>query len=489
MLTTRRQQQVIRDIAAGVQPQYGPDDLDYNYRIIATHISKAPSPFEALVAMKYDNEWADLIDPILSLSPGHRDQHQNLAQIGPTLPESSWLWKNWIPRGLLTLLAAYPGVGKTYFTLDLARLLISGQAPPDGESFRNLNTGHVIYVDAEDFLPEIYQRALAWQMDMTKFFPIQRPSDDLLDYAEVKYRDDLHEACLDLRPDLVIVDSLSSVNSKGENSIEDLREVLFFFIGLAKHFNCGVMLIHHLRKQSSKNGNQPMSMHDLRGSGHLVAMARCIIGMDRSYITDDPNGPRIIKSLKNNMGPAPFPIQVEFNPSESDPKIAQLDYAPMDLFSPTKTLLQQCIEWLIDLLETDGPTDYAKILEYASDEGFSRATLHRARERLGFRIIDTLGAKKTGNQWSLAPNGEGYLPIQPSITDQCANWLLETLADGPKSYSDLVAAASDLPTPFTENIIQEARKQLTLLIQDTVGPKRKGNQWDLVDYEDANIIT
>ena len=37
-----------------------------------------------------------------------------------------------------------------------------------------------------------------------------------------------------LKPDLIIVDSLSSVNSKGENNIEDLREVLGFFTEIPK---------------------------------------------------------------------------------------------------------------------------------------------------------------------------------------------------------------------------------------------------------------
>ncbi len=54
-------------------------------------------------------------------------------------------------------MAAWPGVGKPYFALDLAHRVISGLDTPDGSAF-DRGTGKVIYVDVEDFLPTIYAR-------------------------------------------------------------------------------------------------------------------------------------------------------------------------------------------------------------------------------------------------------------------------------------------------------------------------------------------
>ncbi len=60
------------------------------------------------------------------------------------------------------------------------------------------------------------------------------------------YQDPLIDMCLDLQPDLIIVDSLSSVNARGENNIEDLRDVSGLFIKLAGAFDVALLLIPHL---------------------------------------------------------------------------------------------------------------------------------------------------------------------------------------------------------------------------------------------------
>ncbi len=67
-------------------------------------------------------------------------------------------------------------------------------------------------------------------------------------------------------------------------------------------------------------------MHDLRGSGHLVAMARSILGMEllKTGGVDDPNGPRLLKVLKTNLGKYPKPLSVEFEECADNTGIAIL---------------------------------------------------------------------------------------------------------------------------------------------------------------------
>ena len=217
MLTERRQQQVIADLVHGLTPTINPENLqdpyDYLWEIV---INRPPhEAYQELLRTKLSEaDLTGVIDDILTLEPGYQPKHQSLAEIGPSLPQTTWFWPNWIPRGVLTLLAAWPGVGKTYLALDLAQRVIADRLAPDESPFQ-LRTGNVIYVDAEDFLSDIYERATVWGMDLNKFFPIQRPPRDLIDMSRAEYQDQLIEMCYDLRPDLVIVDSLSSVNSKG----------------------------------------------------------------------------------------------------------------------------------------------------------------------------------------------------------------------------------------------------------------------------------
>ena len=51
--------------------------------------------------------------------PSHEDLRDKL-------PAITWLWPGWIPVGLLSLLGAAPGAGKSLVALDLARRIIHG---------------------------------------------------------------------------------------------------------------------------------------------------------------------------------------------------------------------------------------------------------------------------------------------------------------------------------------------------------------------------
>ena len=84
------------------------------------------------------------------------------------LPEIKWLWKSWVPRGMLTLLGAMPSAGKSYLALDLAKRVMAGTGFPDGSPVAE--PGPVIYVDAEN-VPQVHnRRARAWSVDRSQLF-------------------------------------------------------------------------------------------------------------------------------------------------------------------------------------------------------------------------------------------------------------------------------------------------------------------------------
>lgn len=412
MLTDRRQQQAIANILKGFDPGVEYTHLSEPYQDIWDLIDGLDynDAFQQLVRLDMsDDRLAPLIKRILALEPGHQPAYPSLAEIGPTLPETTWLWHTWLPRGLLTMFAAWPGVGKTYLALDLSNRLISGQPAPDGQPFER-RSGTVIWVDAEDFLPELHRRSAAWGMDASKFYPIRRPPRTLLDMSSREHQDLLIDMCYDLRPDLVVVDSLSSVNRNGENNIEDLRDVLLFFTEIPQAFDCALLLIHHPRKPG-QNITRPISMHDLRGSGHITAMARLIIGVDvlREGPEENPNGPRLIKPLKNNLTRYSKPIGVQLNPIPGNEDYANITYNNNLSFfdAQPETLTDQCADWLVDQLDP-GPQSYTSLKKAAEEAGFKENTLQDARKLLGESVADTLGPKRRGNKWQLVDlsNGE-----------------------------------------------------------------------------------
>lgn len=404
MITTGMQIQTLGDLLHNQKPVLTRDQLDEDFAWLYDVIGNSETPFQELARLKLDTEYEDLfnvIDRIMSVEPGFRPRYPTLADIGPQLPDVTWLWDGWVPRGYITMLAAWPGIGKTYIALDLADRLIRAKLAPDGSHFKSKNR-RVIYVDAEDFLPVAYKRAEVWGMDMNSFIPIKRPPRDLIDMSKRDHQDLLIEMAHNLQPDLIIVDSLSSVNSKGENNIEDLREVLSFFTEVARHFDCGFILVHHLRKPG-KNNTNPVSMHDLRGTGHLTAMARTILGLDLISRTDDPNGPRVLKTLKNNLSKYAKPLGVMFEPTEH-PDVAQLSYDDVNAFwKPEPNAADIAAEWLLNQLEENGPMAYGSLAKALKAEfGFAENTLQNARSKLGEAITDTVGRKQSGNKWALA---------------------------------------------------------------------------------------
>lgn len=414
LLTQRRQMQAVRDKMAGLQPALKFEQLrapfDYLFEVVET---AEHYPFEALAQVKAEHsDLVGIVNDILDLTPGQRPEYRSLAAIGPELPEIEWLWPGWIPKGFLTLLAAAPGVGKSYLTLDIAQRLIGGQAAPDGGEFAPDALGRpIIYVDAEDFLPVLYQRVLAWGMDVGRFYPFQRPARSIIDLANPEYQDHLIDMTWDLRPSLIIVDSLSRVNRRGENSVEEVREVLDIMVSIPQEFNCGMVLVHHLRKKSSNSqAGAPVTVHDIRGSGDLIAAGRSVLGMDalQTDANGDANGPRRLKVLKTNLCQYPEPLAVNFRSLPGNEDYVEIDYNRAALFEapPAKSKAEECADWLLEVLE-EGPKSYSDLKDYLLDElGHSESTLQRARKILADRVVDTEAKQSPTNQWVLAEQHE-----------------------------------------------------------------------------------
>ena len=151
-----------------------------------------------------------------------------------------------------------------------------------------------------------------------------------------------------------------------------------------------------------------LTFNDLRGSSHIVAMSRSIIGLH--WVQTGPrqnlNDPRRMEVIKTNLGTYPEGIGVTFRPSEADPEVAEIMYGevPETWEEPTKK--RTCTEWLVALLEEYGELSPKEIVELAEDQGFSRPTVYRARKELGEQIMDTASTRHPNNMWALAVEEE-----------------------------------------------------------------------------------
>lgn len=424
LITERRQQQAIADLIHGHETDVGHSHLNPVYQVLwelveaykedgldYIEISQEFHRLKMIIAdqQMYEGVSAEkLIDGMeiaLGLEPGHRNQYMAMSDRGPELPEVSWLLKGWIPRGWITLLAATPGVGKSYVALSLIDLALKSQTV-NGLPFETNGQQNALYVDAEGFLAVHYQRGKRWDMPFDRLFAMERPRRKMIDLSDREIQDQLLDMIFDLRPFLVVVDSFSRVNKRGENTIEKTLGVLSFLDELCSSTGLALLLIHHLRKRPPGLSNLAVTLDDIRGTGDLTAVARSVLAMHplKTTTNGDPNGPRCLKQLKANLGPIPKPLSVDFQPLAHDPDFAQLQFNQLDewigYFDDVGSKTEACAAWLLEILESEAKSK-SELEAMGMPLGFTAPTIRRARSLLNGQIMDTLGPKVKGNQWAL----------------------------------------------------------------------------------------
>ncbi|MCD4739487.1 MAG: AAA family ATPase [Anaerolineae bacterium] len=338
-------------------------------------------------------------------TPIQNTTYPDFGSVSKTLQPIQWLWPQWVPRGMITLLGAVPGAGKSLVALDLAKRIIHNEPWPNGAPSGG-RSERVIYVDAELVPQLLHARASSWGMDESKLYLMLPKPNDMIDFGREEYRAQLRSMVETIKPTLVVIDSLSSITTRGENNIEDIRSILGFLNELASNFQVGLILIHHLRKRGGAqmmDKSRNVSIDDFRGSGHIIAMARSVIALSTVHVTAngyDRNGPRKIEIVKTNLGAYPDPLGCEFKPLH--PRGVFLEWsenAPQPYKEPTKAEL--CKDWLREvLIKPQSPADLVKMGQ--DEEGWSRSTIYRARRELGSLIKSTLGHQDPNNKWVLA---------------------------------------------------------------------------------------
>jgi replicative DNA helicase len=335
-------------------------------------------------------------------------EYLTAREIVAGLPDLEWLWKGWLPRRLVSLLAATPGTGKSYLGLDLARRIINGTEWPNGDAITDDAAGPVLYVDAEN-TPAIFKKRVSiWTPDELECLYLMLPIEDrsIINLDEYEDKDRLWDMVWDIRPRLVILDSYGSATLRGENNKEDVQLLLAFFNNLAKQLDTTVLIVHHLRK---RHGPQttflPMTIDSIRGSSHIPAMARNVWGLQWIPTTDrelDQNGPRRLWVMKSNVGIYPDPVGIFFDSHPQNDEVALLRYGEAPQPYQERTKSDECAEWLEDLLrEADEPMAPGDVVEMANVVGFNRRMVYRVRNKMD-EIQDTEDAHHPDNKWQWA---------------------------------------------------------------------------------------
>src|SRR5512139_3068379 len=126
-------------MAAGLEPELPPGGLPDRWRGLHQRLREqllvfSRDPREAVRrACEGIERQAAVTRAIIRAMPSEAE-YLSLSRLAAQLRPIDWLWPGWIPRGMLTVLGASPGAGKSLVGLDLARRIIHGMGFPDGST-------------------------------------------------------------------------------------------------------------------------------------------------------------------------------------------------------------------------------------------------------------------------------------------------------------------------------------------------------------------
>jgi hypothetical protein len=325
------------------------------------------------------------------------------ADITPS--EVEWLWSGRIPRGMVTLFAGDPKLGKSFVTLAMAAAESRGaQLPggiiPDGP-------GSVIILSAEDDPSRtIVPRLKAAGSDLKRIHLLEsvmipRDSSDPKRTLPPTERfpslcEDIGviEAAADRLGDcrLIIFDPVTAyLDGVDDHRNAELRGVLTPLKKLAEHLNVAVVMVSHLSKSGGVNGK-----HRVIGSIAYVGVSRAnfLFVRDRTDLTD-----RRVLMLDNggNLAPTAPTLAYVIEDRGDGPRVEWLD-EPVAITvdealaaesaaaapgNPAKAgERKEAADWLKEMLH-QGPVLAKEILESAPKCGIAPRTLRRAKEDMG----------------------------------------------------------------------------------------------------------
>lgn len=322
-----------------------------------------------------------------------------------------WLWRDWLALGKLHILAGAPGQGKTTIALAIAATVTIGGRLPDGA---RCDVGNVLIWSGEDDPADtLLPRLLAAGADKSRCYFVEGtringevqsfdPARDMLALERQAF------AIGGIR--LLVVDPVVSAVAGDSHKNTEVRRALQPLVDLASRIGAAVIGISHFSKGGQ--GSDPASR--VVGSIAFTAVARVVL-VAAKVTGEDGEQRRILARGKSNIGPDSGGFEYDIAQSEPLPGIhasyiawgKSVDGTARELLAEPengdqsdKSALDAACDFLRDVL-ADGLTPVKGVETEANNAGISKATLRRAKDKLG--VLPRKGAE--GWYWRLPVQG------------------------------------------------------------------------------------
>jgi len=321
----------------------------------------------------------------------------------------SWLWDRRIPLGKVTMLAGDPGLGKSFFTSQIAAWTTTTKFPDGATSLRK--PGDVVFISAEDDPNDtIRPRLEKHGADLSRVHivdGVQRRDGKRVGLDLDQHLDALEQCVRSLeRPRLIVIDPISAYLGQVDgNSNAQVRGLLRGLSDIAQRYGPSVLCVSHLSKGNAQMGK---AVYRVMGSLAFVAAARVAY-----YLCEHPDDAtvRCLSVAKANLDVSRAIMSFKISDGRiawksMDEPISMRDLEGTNHGAPNAGQnggnggggrpaleLDRAREFLEECLPMGASASAGALFAQAEEEGLSERSLRRARASMG------IASRKVGDGW------------------------------------------------------------------------------------------
>jgi putative DNA primase/helicase len=214
----------------------------------------------------------------------------------------SWLWRDWLARGKLHILAGIAGTGKTALGVKIAAAVSAGRSWPDGTKPEIGNV--VIWSGEDDPADTLVPRLECSGADLSRVYftgPMIK-GEEKRSFDPAKDLDALRGLIESIGggASLIILDPIVSVSVADSHKNSETRRGLQPAVDLAAELNVALVGITHFTKASESRS----PLERVTGSLAFGAVARIVLVAATEAAREKGQPPRrIFMRAKSNLGP------------------------------------------------------------------------------------------------------------------------------------------------------------------------------------------
>jgi len=292
-------------------------------------------------------------------------------------------------------LAGDPGTAKTWLILDLARAVATGRPFLDRFSTQQ---GPVLIIDEENGQARLQRRLARITNERADDCPIYIACMCGVNLSHDHWIDSLHSKVVEIKPTLILFDSLIRVHRGGENSAEDMATLFAVFTSFRHDYGCAIAFTHHLRKMGF--------IRDLgqrvRGSSDIMAYVDSMLGLTKVETA------HTLWHLKNRDGDLIKPLSLSVEDTDANTTVIRV----IGEVDEENSKREQARDLIMDAL-ADGDKLREELAAFIREAGISDRTLSAALRELETAklIVGTLEGRK--RKYSTFAPSQPSQPIYP----------------------------------------------------------------------------